>query len=458
MTPTTAPPTPDVPIPPTQPPPRTGEVMLAPRPPLREMLTTLKDTGAELVATFAAEIVRREIAATIYGQDQSLARIFALSGEFVALKNLDRDQAINSAMTRIQLGRSWNMEPADSMQSIYFINGRPSVGTDYLAAKIYDSGVAWDIAWHRDANDVCIGCSLHLTRYNPESRKHEPIMERVNNEQRQAVVSFKKADADRAKISENGSWISLSEKWNFVSWPDDMYFARCVSRVRKRYVPNVLSGTLSKDEAEDLPPVEIQRALPAATETKKLVLTEAVTPAKGAKKQAGAATIPGASTATAPQQAEPKTEQDEPNPGKEEPQAKQEPVAAKEEPAPTKEAPKQDPPAGNVSTFAEQKLGPSAPVQSSLLAQEAAAVSGAPVSTKDAAMAELMKLRDLADSQGDGLFRTWMKEVNPDITSAKAFGEMPEAELVQHVEWLKLRAAKKWRQNRQSGEWKAIQF
>lgn len=441
MTPTTAPPTPDVPIPPTPPPPRTGEVMLTPRPPLREMLTTLKDTGGELVATFAAEIVRQEIAATIYGRDQSLARIFALSGEFAGLKNLTENQAINSAMTRIQLGRSWNMEPADAMQSIFFINGRPSVSTDYLAAKMYDAGVSWDIEWHRSQDGTCIGCGLHLKRWNPESKTYDPIMERVNNAIAQAVVSFKKADADRAQINEKGDWIKLSDKWNFQSWPDDMYYARCVSRVRKRYVPNVLSGTLSKDEAEDLPPVEAQRALPAAAETKKLVLTEAVTPAKGAKKQAGAATIPGAesiTTSTATTIAEQKTEPTAdlpPNPGKEEPPAKQQ---AQD---PPKEAPAaKEPPATETAV------------------QEAAAVVGAPPTTKDALLGEITRLREVAESQGDGLFKTWVKEVNPEITNSSAFRDMSDEDLKQHVEWLKLRAAKKWRLNRQSGEWKATQF
>ena len=59
---------------------------------------------------------------------------------------------------------------------------------------------------------------------------------------RPVAVEFTKKDADAAKIYENGQQVPLSAKWNFVSWPEDMYFWRCIGRLKKRHAANVLRG------------------------------------------------------------------------------------------------------------------------------------------------------------------------------------------------------------------------
>lgn len=226
--------------------------------PMREMLTILKDTGdSGLFQAFARDIVEREVAVALFAQDSRLARVFSMSGAFDGIGEGDRGVAM--AMTKIQLGRSWNMAPADSMESVFFINGRPSVATKHLAAKMHDAGIAWDIEWLEE-NDTCTGCRLHLKRWDPATNSYLPIKELVNGVERRAVVSFTKKDADQAQINEKGKTISLSDKWNFKSWPSDMYFARCVSRVRTRYAPNILSGVLTKEEAEDSSPPEIRKS------------------------------------------------------------------------------------------------------------------------------------------------------------------------------------------------------
>ena len=217
--------------------------------PMREMLAVLKDTGdPELFRAFAHDIIEREVASARFGQDAQLARVFAGSGVFDGINGTA--QGVSLAMTKIQLGRSWNMAPADAMEAINFINGRPSVATRYLAAKMQDAGISWDIEWDEE-NGSCTGCHLHLKRWNAEVNRYDPVLGRVNGKEQQAVVSFTKKDADNAMVHENGKQIKLSEKWNFKSWPSDMYFARCVSRVRVRYAANILSGILTREEAED---------------------------------------------------------------------------------------------------------------------------------------------------------------------------------------------------------------
>lgn len=274
-------------------------VAIAPRYPMREMLTILKDTGdAELFQAFARDIIEREVAAARFGQDTQLARVFAHSGAFDGVDGSDRGVAL--AMTKIQLGRSWNMDAADAMESVFFINGRPSVSTRYLSAKMRDSGLDWDIEWD-EVDGVCTGCHLHLKRWNAEAKRFDPIMGRVNGVDKQAVVSFTKKDADRAEITQNGKTIKLSEKWNFKSWPRDMYFARCISRVRTQYASNILSGVMTREEADDIsteaPPLMLQAA--TATQAKQNALGAKVRAAKAVTE------MPTPVVATAPPEPDP---------------------------------------------------------------------------------------------------------------------------------------------------------
>lgn len=211
---------------------------------------------------YAKQIVESELARDAFNQDQRLAKVFAVSGVFSDIKGTTETQAIATAMTKIQLGRSWGVNPADAMQFIYFTNGRPAVMNELFAAKLKDAGYDWDTAFHYEktgGKKKCIGCTLLPKRWNPETRKYEPMMAKTLTDSGtyqdvQLEVSFTKEDADNAMIWEKGKQIKLSEKWNFQSWAEDMYFWRTLGRFRRRYAPNVLSGAVPKDEAEDYTP------------------------------------------------------------------------------------------------------------------------------------------------------------------------------------------------------------
>ena len=232
----------------------------------------VKRTNAELLEliiaagenaqSYAKQVVEGELAKDAFNQDQRLAKIFATSGVFADIKGTTELQAIATAMTKIQLGRSWGMSPADAMQFIYFTNGRPAVMTEAFAAKLKEAGYDWDTAFHwavdKDRKTRrCVGCTILPKRWNPETKRYEQMMAKERSDSGalqdvQLEVSFTKEDADGAMIWEKGKQIKLSEKWNFQSWSEDMYFWRALSRFRRRYAPNVLSGATTREEAEEV--------------------------------------------------------------------------------------------------------------------------------------------------------------------------------------------------------------
>ena len=216
---------------------------------------------------FATAVVEAELDRDLFDQDQRLAMVFATSGEFADLKTKSPRQAIATAMAKIQLGRAWNVNPADSMQFLYFTNGRPALMTELFAARLQDAGYDWDVGYEYDDKGKCTGCTIWPKKLNPATRKHEPMMRKVKGAagswgDAPLEVSFTKADADGAMIWEKGKQVKLSEKWNFQSWSEDMYFWRAISRFRRRHVPNVLSGAMTREEAEETAPVGGQADAP----------------------------------------------------------------------------------------------------------------------------------------------------------------------------------------------------
>ena len=55
---------------------------------------------------------------------------------------------------------------------------------------------------------------------------------------------------------EKGKQVPLSEKFNYKSFPRDMYYWRTVSRVRKFHMPAVMRGGTLKAERFDVIPTE----------------------------------------------------------------------------------------------------------------------------------------------------------------------------------------------------------
>jgi len=217
-------------------------------------------------------LVDAEVARQNYAQDRALARDFAICGKFDDLKDQSTEQAVATAMVKIQLGRAWGFNAADSMKNIYFVNGRPALEQDIVASKLQAAGISWDVdfayedvpatktgrAWRK-----CVGCTLWLKQWSAAEQRYQPMKDRGGE---QVSVSFSLADAENAKYYEKGQTKNLSEKFNYQSYPADMYYWRCISRVRKYYAPGVLRGSWLREEAlemmpTDLPPDQLPREL-----------------------------------------------------------------------------------------------------------------------------------------------------------------------------------------------------
>lgn len=266
------------------------EVVETSKRPMMELLKTFSG-DPDLYRAFARDVVAQEVARATFDQDWRLAKVFAISGVFKDITGVTQQAAIATAMAKIQLGRSWNINEADAMQFIYFTNGRPAVMGELFAAKLRDAGYDWDVDFFYEEKGgkrgKCIGCEIWPKRFDNQAATYKPMLDRKGNP---VSVSFTKEDADAAMIWEKGKQMPLSQKWNFQSWPEDMYFWRALSRLRRRYATNVLSGVLLREEAEELAPPE-RPALPARAE----VSVAQFTPSKD-KNRGHDATMPTTAT------------------------------------------------------------------------------------------------------------------------------------------------------------------
>jgi len=240
-----------------------------------DMLKALPDT--ERRDMYIRNLVDAELAREAFDLDQRLARVFAMSGKFDDINGQTLEQSIATAMAKIQIGRSWGFNPADSIRYIYFTNGKPAIENDIVAAKLQQAGYGWDVEWQFEEVTHkgkpwkrCTGCTLWLKKLDPATNVYKPVVDRTGNPVSEA---FTEGDADHAMIWEKGKQIPLSEKWNFKSWPRDMYYWRAIGRVRKYHVPHVLRGGILREERLDvitadappemLPP-DVQGQLPEA--------------------------------------------------------------------------------------------------------------------------------------------------------------------------------------------------
>lgn len=150
---------------------------------------------------------------------QRYARLFAQSGAFVELKGMSESQAIGLAVTKIMLGASMGMTPAEAMQSVDVIKGRMAVSAQAQAARMARAGYSWEIAQLNEE-----GCVLLPMK----NGKH--ILENGAP----ARVSFTIADAKRAKL--------IKENGGYETYPRNMLFARAISNMRRWYAPETLNG------------------------------------------------------------------------------------------------------------------------------------------------------------------------------------------------------------------------
>jgi hypothetical protein len=180
---------------------------------------------------------------------QRMAKLFAVSGLFADIKGVSETQAIAQAFTKITLGEGMGLTPAESMTGLSIIQGRIAVNAEIRGARMQRSGLSWDIL---NLDDT--GCWLVL------KKDDKVVTTRVKDKEgreydQPAIASF---TADEAKTA------GLLGKENYIKWRQDMYFARALTRLQRRYAPGVLGlSMLSREEVESDPalhvPVVVQK-------------------------------------------------------------------------------------------------------------------------------------------------------------------------------------------------------
>lgn len=223
-----------------------------------EQLLALPD--GEMRNNFIKALLEAEVARQNFAYDQSMARQFALSGQFNDLKNLSPEQAVATAMVKIQLGRAWGFNAADSLKYIFFVRGQPSIENEMVATKLQQAGIFWDVEWLKETVqhkgkpwEKTVGCRLWPKTFSAEDKQFHPM---VGKDGKPVSVEFTEADADHAEVWDKDKIILLSQKPSYKSWAADMYYWRCISRLKKYHAPHVLRGALRIEEALEIIPTE----------------------------------------------------------------------------------------------------------------------------------------------------------------------------------------------------------
>lgn len=183
-----------------------------------------------------------------FAMEQRMARVFVESGLFNDVKGSTPQQAIAQAYVKIALGNSMGFSPAESMQGIDLIQGRPAISAQLRAARMQRAGFSWAptstdrgcwLALMQAGRPIMVPRVDTSTGLIMRDREGSPLLE-------QATVSYTEEDAKKA---------GLLGKDNWKKDPSSMYFARAITRAQRRFAPGVLSGDiLTREEAFDADP------------------------------------------------------------------------------------------------------------------------------------------------------------------------------------------------------------
>jgi len=188
--------------------------------------------------------------------NQRLANAFAASGQFEDMRNLTKDQAIATALLKIELGRTMGYEAADSMSIVHLIKGRVSIAAKALAARLRREGYDWTFVVHTDQEcEVLVMKDGNYIMEVAKDDKGKPKYQEVIGEDKQvrkmpvltaASVRFTVEQAKTAGLTKDGS--------GWTKYPADMLWARVITRIVNRYAPEIMHGVnvITTEEARDL--------------------------------------------------------------------------------------------------------------------------------------------------------------------------------------------------------------
>lgn len=158
--------------------------------------------------------VRQELTPHLWDMLASVGMAFHKSGR---MSILTADEGTVKALFCFENGL-----PLTAARGLFFVNGKLGIESGVIAAMLrqhpdYDYEIV-----HLDEQ----GCTIAVTRYG------DVIGE----------ASFTMADAERA---------GLAKKNNYKSWPEDMMFAKAITRAQRRYAPDVFGAPVYAKEDMD---------------------------------------------------------------------------------------------------------------------------------------------------------------------------------------------------------------
>lgn len=125
------------------------------------------------------------------------------------------------AITCLIIGRGMGLSDFESMSGLNIINGKPSLSAGLMATLIKRSGrYRYEVIRLDDE-----GCALHF--FEKKEGKWESCG---------PLATFTKADAAKAGLDRNNP--------TYAKYPQDMMFARALSRGYRRYAPDAIGGTV----------------------------------------------------------------------------------------------------------------------------------------------------------------------------------------------------------------------
>lgn len=150
------------------------------------------------------------------------AQLLAASGAFPDVKN------VGMAVAKIQLGAALGLSAPIAMNAISFVQGKPFIGAEILAAKIAEHPqYSYRVA--RLNNDECV-----IEFFYGSGEARESLGE----------STYSMEDAKLA---------GLDKKDNYRKAPRNMLFARAISNGKRWFCPDVLGGaTFYTNEERDL--------------------------------------------------------------------------------------------------------------------------------------------------------------------------------------------------------------
>ncbi len=147
----------------------------------------------------------------------------------------------------LQVGHELGLSPMMSMSNIAVINGRPSLSSNIMEAVVRN---------HKDFDGMDIEYAGDYSDKADPTRSCTVTLRRKRGDDADVVTGY----FDMAMAKTAGLWPNKKDNWD--NYPDRMLKARASGYASKDGYADVLSGMISYDEAEELPPLEPRDVTP----------------------------------------------------------------------------------------------------------------------------------------------------------------------------------------------------